>query len=274
MPVDVRRLEDPGAVLDAAGDFLASRPVEHNAILTLLHARATRPVPGRYWIAEDAGSVLAVVFQSPRDYSAAVTPMDDAHVEAVVQEIDGEGVRLPGIIGEAPTAARFAGLWTEVTRSGAVPVGGQRLYALDRLALPAEVAGALRPALPADLSVVLEWSKAFSAETETPGRSADELAELVGRRLYWLWDAGGPVSMAAHTDPLAGVSRVHAVYTPLGHRGRGYAAACVGRLSERLAGEGLRCILYTDLANPTSNAIYRRLGYEAVSEVLRYRFIV
>jgi uncharacterized protein len=33
-----------------------------------------------------------------------------------------------------------------------------------------------------------------------------------------------------------------------------------------------RCILYTDLGNPTSNSIYRRIGYRAVAECLRYRF--
>jgi predicted GNAT family acetyltransferase len=31
-------------------------------------------------------------------------------------------------------------------------------------------------------------------------------------------------------------------------------------------------MLYTDLANAVSNSIYRRLGYRAVAEVLRYRF--
>jgi hypothetical protein len=29
---------------------------------------------------------------------------------------------------------------------------------------------------------------------------------------------------------------------------------------------------YTQLSNPTSNAIYRAIGYEPVSEILRYRF--
>ena len=35
---------------------------------------------------------------------------------------------------------------------------------------------------------------------------------------------------------------------------------------------GDRCVLYTDLDNPTSNAIYQRLGYEPVDEALRYAF--
>ncbi|MEZ5170856.1 MAG: hypothetical protein R3A49_08945 [Acidimicrobiia bacterium] len=32
------------------------------------------------------------------------------------------------------------------------------------------------------------------------------------------------------------------------------------------------CILYTQLSNPTSNAIYRALGYEPAGDVLMYRF--
>ena len=43
-------------------------------------------------------------------------------------------------------------------------------------------------------------------------------------------------------------------------------------MSRVLTDRGLRCVLFTDLANPTSNAIYRRIGYEAVAEILGYDF--
>jgi predicted GNAT family acetyltransferase len=43
-------------------------------------------------------------------------------------------------------------------------------------------------------------------------------------------------------------------------------------MSRVLVGRDLRCVLYTDLANPTSNSIYRRIGYEAAAEILGYRF--
>lgn len=68
--------------------------------------------------------------------------------------------------------------------------------------------------------------------------------------------------------------RVAAVYTPPEHRRRGYAEARVGRLSADLSARGNQCMLYTNLGNPTSNSLYRRLGYEVVSEVLRYGFDV
>lgn len=55
-------------------------------------------------------------------------------------------------------------------------------------------------------------------------------------------------------------------------RDRGYASALVADVSDFVLTRGDRCILYTDLDNPTSNSIYRALGYRAVAEALKYRF--
>lgn len=53
------------------------------------------------------------------------------------------------------------------------------------------------------------------------------------------------------------------VHTPREHRGRGYAAAAVAAVAEREQGLGHRVVLFTERANPTSNALYARLGLEA-----------
>jgi predicted GNAT family acetyltransferase len=67
--------------------------------------------------------------------------------------------------------------------------------------------------------------------------------------------------------------RVTLVYTPPSRRGRGYASACVAALSAMLLGGGRRfCYLFTDLANPTSNRIYAKIGYRPVCDVDVYRF--
>ncbi|PYX31650.1 MAG: GNAT family N-acetyltransferase, partial [Acidobacteria bacterium] len=73
-------------------------------------------------------------------------------------------------------------------------------------------------------------------------------------------------------EPAQGVVRLSGVYTPPEKRKHGYAAACVHALSKDLRGREYRCILYTDLGNPTSNSIYRRIGYRAAGEALGYRF--
>ena len=63
------------------------------------------------------------------------------------------------------------------------------------------------------------------------------------------------------------------VYTPPELRGHGYASAVVAALSQRLLDAGHQyCALYTDLANPTSNSIYQKIGYTPVSDAVEYAF--
>jgi predicted GNAT family acetyltransferase len=91
--------------------------------------------------------------------------------------------------------------------------------------------------------------------------------------LVSLWEHEEPRAMAAFTLPVAGVSRIGLVYTPPPHRRHGFAAASTASATEAALGAGAEaCVLFTQLANPQSNAIYRRIGYRAVAEQLRYAF--
>jgi GNAT superfamily N-acetyltransferase len=267
--IEVRLTDDPSRVLQDAGAFLRSEPVAHNLVLSLLHARVARPVPGRYWMALAGTGVAGVAFQSPRDFGATITPMSDQAVVAVVDAIADAGVALPGVMGDAATAARFAGQWTERQRSAATPLYGQRLYELVTVEPRPAGRGMLRRTKPAERDLVVRWLSAFLSELGEPVRDP---GQTVDSRPFYVWDDGAACSMAAHTEPIENVVRVQYVYTPPELRSRGYASACVGELSRLLRSEGRRVILFTNLANPTSNSIYRKIGYRAVGEALRYRF--
>lgn len=68
-------------------------------------------------------------------------------------------------------------------------------------------------------------------------------------------------------------ARINTVYTPRELRRRGYATAAVAALTRHLLSGGRRyCCLYTDLANPTSNSIYHRIGYRSVCDIDQYTF--
>jgi predicted GNAT family acetyltransferase len=274
MATSVTFTEDPARVLGEAGAFLRSEPVLHNVILTLLHQRVAYPEAGRYWVASDGGEGRGVVFQSPLTFFATITPMTPDAVPALVDAIAESGVALPGVTGDAGTAARFAGQWTERHKSAAVPYEGQRIYEARAIENIPAVGGALRRAARDDRELIVRWMLAFYEETGEPGAPPPQAAATRGDagRTFWVWEDGGPASMAMETPPIEGVVRVGAVYTPPEQRNRGYAGACVGELSKRILRDGSRAILYTDLGNPVSNSIYRRLGYRAVAEVLRYRF--
>ena len=272
MDVGVAIVDRPESVIEAAGGFLSSQPVANNLILSLLAERMAYPQAGRYWVATDGHEPLGVVLQSPLDFPAAITPMPAHAVAAVVRAIAGAGVALPGVSGEAGTAALFAGHWAEVTGRGATPFSGLRIYELAGAPAPAQATGRLRPAEAGDCGLLLEWMQGFGDDTGERHMPEEVLTRRVAAGLFWVWDDDGACSVAAHTAPAGGVTRIQAVYTPPAQRGCGYAGACVGALSARLHDAGHRCILYTDLANPVSNKLYRRLGYRAAIECLRYRF--
>jgi hypothetical protein len=84
----------------------------------------------------------------------------------------------------------------------------------------------------------------------------------------FVWDDGRPVSMAAWAGRTGRGVRVNFVYTPPEYRRRGFASACVADLTQHLLAEGHAfCCLFTDLANPTSNSIYQKIGYRPVCDV-------
>jgi uncharacterized protein len=266
--------EDPVFVLSRAGVFLSSQPVHHNLVLSILHARIAHGDPGRYWIAIHGQDVVGVVLQSPTAFPATLTPMEPPVATAMADAIADAGVPLPGVNGEAATAAVFSGQWSERFKSAATPFQGNRLYELLEVREAPGIEGTLRQAGPNDRSLMILWTRAFQHEI---GESADDTELRVDRGLaagqLWLWVANGEVvSMAVARERVDGVVRLSGVYTPPEKRNHGYAGACVYALSRRLRDAGSRCILYTDLANPTSNSIYRRIGYRAVAEALRYRF--
>jgi uncharacterized protein len=87
-----------------------------------------------------------------------------------------------------------------------------------------------------------------------------------------LWDDNGPVAMAKANRAVGGVTRIHAVFTPPENRKRGYGTALIDGLSRQLVGNGLECTLQTRLTNPTAHAIYQRIGYESIGEILAFRW--
>jgi predicted GNAT family acetyltransferase len=177
------------------------------------------------------------------------------------------------VIGEAATAAAFAGTWAQEHRVPCVPTEGERVYRLGALRSVAVAPGRPRVAAAEDRELLVEWYRAFQVDTD--GHVLDPVG-MADRSLaegsVSIWEDGTAVAMANHAPETGGVVRIGPVYTPPETRGRGYATACVEHVSRSIVAAGHTAILHTQLANPTSNGIYQRIGYEPVLEALRYRF--
>jgi len=131
-----------------------------------------------------------------------------------------------------------------------------------------------------DRELALRWFDAFVAEA-MPEAPPEDATRWLGRRLadsdggIVLWEDAEPVSLAGFGGPTPNGIRVGPVYTPPERRGRGYASALVAELTRVLLAGGRRfCFLFTDLANPTSNTIYQRVGYRPVADVDQWSFEV
>lgn len=154
----------------------------------------------------------------------------------------------------------------------------ERLYRLDRLVEPSGVPGRVRRAGTDDVALVASWLGPFIQETQdrTPDETeTGQFAESAVRAaavLLWLAETGQPVSMAAVRRPAAGVSRIGPVYTPPDQRGHGYGSAIAAAAAQSVLAIGAVPVLYTDIANPTSNKIYRAIGFRPVADRLSVTF--
>lgn len=165
--------------------------------------------------------------------------------------------------------AEFTAAWTSVT-GGSTQVHHQmRLFRLAGLEPPdPHPAGQPRQPGEDDFDLLVRWAGAFGTETGTgAGDAARQVREYLGYGGFTLWEDDGLAAMAVLSRQVAGVCRVGTVYTPPERRRRGYGGAVTAAVSQRALDAGAaEVVLYTDLANPTSNALYQRLGYRPVAD--------
>jgi predicted GNAT family acetyltransferase len=144
----------------------------------------------------------------------------------------------------------------------------QGLFRLDDLSRPRGVAGSARLATVDDRALLREWIAAFMVEAHDIPAAAQEVADRAIEQGCWLWldETGAPVSLAARRAVVGGSARIGPVYTPPTRRGHGYGSAVTAAASDAVLRDGGIPVLFTDLANPTSNKIYQLLGYRRVED--------
>lgn len=265
---------DPAYVLQVARTFIESDRARNNTMLVLLNQRLTTRDTGRYWVASEGGAVRGVVFQSPLDFYALVTPMPRPVITALVEKIVVDDVRLPGVGYEVQTASTFAGLWAELTKSVVIPSRVGRQYeCFDVLRPRRKAEGELRLAEASERSSLGDWLSTFKSVRGGPNSDTNqEIDRAFSAGRIWVWYDNGPASMPIQSPVVDGAVTLQIVFTPQERRGRGYASASVAELTDRILSAGNRCMIYTNLSNPEANSIYRQLGYEVVQEPLQYEF--
>ncbi|WAZ26188.1 GNAT family N-acetyltransferase [Streptomyces cinnabarinus] len=282
-PDDWQLTEDIDDFLSRAGNFLRSRPALHTMPLTVIEKVRTlgtgefgggATLFGRL---ADGGEVRGICYRLP-SRGLCPTPLSPEDADRLAAHLAGLGYRLPYVSAERDTATAFAESWQRYTGAAAKLTTRIRLYRLGTLTPPQPPpAGRGRVAGERDLDQVVRWCGEFvDTVGEVPAVDARSWAgSRFADRHFTFWETpdGTPASMAAVTTMVAGMVRVDPVYTPAHLRGRGYAGAVTVEVSRAALDAGATdVVLFADPDNPTSNALYQRIGYVQVAEWAVYDF--
>jgi predicted GNAT family acetyltransferase len=275
--------------LAEAGEFLRAERVRNTVILTVTeNLRVNGAAPGArlpdrgeprfgWWRPETGRNDVRGAFMHTPDFPVMLTFMSNQAAAELARDLAAAGRLIQGVNAETDAAEAFADVWRHRTGDAATVHRSMRLFQLDGLVRPRPAPeGVPRLAAQQDRDLLIEWFGAFTREVREPD-TQDHAAAADERLSYGgivVWEAGGvPVSIAGMTRIVGGMARVGPVYTPPALRGRGYAAGATVAVSQAALDAGATdVVLYTDLANPTSNALYQRLGYRPVEDRLVLSF--
>jgi predicted GNAT family acetyltransferase len=276
--MNVIRHDTAEKFLDRAGRQLEEAEAENNLILGI--AGGLRAHPERYkgescfMTLQDSAVIGAALMTPPHHLVIARVP--EFALKALGDWLLKEGIPVPGVLGPKVEAKVFADYWTNKTGKALRPGLSQRIYACSSLIQPAYSHGQLRRATEDDRAMLLQWCRGFITETGVP-ESSDQCDDLILNKIadgfLYVWEHRQLVSMAGLAGETAHGIRVSLVYTPPVFRRNGYATSCVAALTQHVLDSGKRfCALYTDLANPTSNGIYQKIGYAPVCDCQDWLF--
>ncbi len=268
----------PQEFLNATGALLEERELENNLILGICNGFAEKNRVHKDCVfisAFEDGQIRAMSIKTiSKAIVAGTTPQPDP-IKALAAYYSDTGIQLTGVVGESFFASAFSKYYgkRQITEHTMIV---HQLATVNTLPL---TAGCMEPAHAGDLDLLANWVFNFQEDANTfPKQSRAEIYDSTQRRVlegaYFKWVVEGEtVSIAAIVRRTKNIGIVGYVYTPNQCRGKGYATSLVQKLSAYILQQGYRhCGLFTDKANPTSNSIYRKIGYLQVTEFLDIEF--
>jgi GNAT superfamily N-acetyltransferase len=275
--MEITRHDDPVAYEALVTPFLLRDEARYNLLLALAARLAQGETFGDakpYLLTVHDGDALVGATLRTPPYNPILDAVPVVAAPLVADVMVDDGALPNGALGPPDTVAAYARRDAERTGSTHRVTREQGVYRLTTLVPPRPTTGTFRNATAADADLVLAWDHAFVTEVGLPEREAGRLHQRIADGLVWVWeDRGEVVSLAGCGGYTPNGARIGPVYTPPERRGRGYGSAVTAGATTTLLDAGRTyCFLYTDLANATSNKIYRDIGYEHVTDVREVTF--
>ena len=254
--------------------FLEKREIENNLILGLCNGFADKTQVQENCVfinAFDGHVIKASSIKTAAKAIIAGETKENIYIKELAAHYRTNNIDLKGVFGEAPHVYEFSqGYGKHPFIDMALIV--HRLTTVNKLPL---APGKFEMADNNDVDLLAEWSMVFEEEKDSAVRKSTEQVlkitqgKIAAGDVFKWTDKNNTVCMAAINRRTKNAGIVGMVYTPHEYRGNGYATSHVQRLSEYILQKGFRyCGLFTDKANPASNHIYKKIGYEPITESL------
>jgi len=252
-------------VLGWLNRYRAGRPVQEGALFLTLQ-RGEQPV--------------GYAFQARAGHGLTVSALSDAAVDVLIAHVSAGDEPIVRVRGPHTVAARFSQQWSPKHTVQPQREMRQGVYRLRTVKPPNLANGRMQQADEGLRDRISAWQEHFTRdvihnEAEATAHVENMRKQPIAAALFYFWydESGTPVSMAVKMRESRNIGYISLVYTPPEHRGKGHASRLCAVLSQDILDSGKRfCMLNTDLDNPTSNALYQRIGYEQIDEWATYRF--
>ncbi|MCF7793734.1 MAG: GNAT family N-acetyltransferase [Candidatus Cloacimonetes bacterium] len=254
--------------------------LENNLIIGLAFILKNDPeiYPEKYLRAvENNGNIETIAVCTPPYKLLLYSKLKDPsqQLEPIAQDVK-RNINIPGVLAANNTSRQFAKVWKKRENIDYSPGMSERIYKLDKIRFPKQPNGKMRLADENDFELLCKWAVAFHNEAvpDAPSKEIEKsITRKIERQQLAIWEDTIPVSLVGKFRPTINGISISMVYTPPEHRRKGYASALVAEFSRKLLDSGYKYItLFADLANPTSNSIYQRIGFEPVCDMQEYNF--
>ncbi|MCL2363534.1 MAG: GNAT family N-acetyltransferase [Defluviitaleaceae bacterium] len=232
-------------------------------------------------VSDDGGVQLVAIMTPPHNITlyAKDNKIDATAIGCLID--NSTDVPFPGVIALRNLSFTFAQAYCAKNGLQHETAMELRCFELTEVNPDIKQFGTLRLVNEGDMHFFPFWAEGmFAADVygkttmNIPQDYATYLHRINSRKVHVLEVDGQPVSIAAAHREMVTVCGIGLVYTPPYFTRRGYATSCVAQLSQNVLDRGFKkCVLYTDLANPTSNSIYQKIGYRPIGDSVNLKFV-
>ena len=188
------------AFLDRARTFLMHAELEKNIILGIAAGLVANPGHAKrasYFVSVEDGETVRLCALRTRPRKLVVGRADR---EAMVRTLAADAIYpdLDAVVGPEPTVTTFALSWAALAGRAFQRGMRQRIYELHEVTHPISMpGGTLRNATSADVGSLIPWVTEFLISIGDKDDPSEMTQQRVADGALFVWDDGGPVSMAA-----------------------------------------------------------------------------